>query len=142
MRIRFSPLLSTGTQTMVPTLMLFSLYLLVVGHDVPGGGFAGGLIASTGLLLIFLAFGRRGLRRALPIEPQTAMGIGLILAIAAGLIGLVFGGAFLTYEFAQWTMPIIGDVKVSTLLLFDLGVYVVVIGLVTTAILDLGSDPS
>jgi multisubunit Na+/H+ antiporter MnhB subunit len=140
MRVRFSPLLSTGTQTMVPTLMLFSLYLLVVGHDVPGGGFAGGLIASTGLLLIFLAFGRRGLRRALPIEPQTAMGIGLILAIAAGLIGLVFGSTFLTYEFAQWTMPIIGEVKVSTLLLFDLGVYVVVIGLVTTAILDLGSD--
>lgn len=140
MRIRFSPLLATGTQTMVPTLMLFSVYLLVVGHDVPGGGFAGGLIASSALLLVFLAFGRRGLRRALPIDPETAMGIGLILAIAAGLVGLVFSGTFLTYEYIEWSVPVVGDIKVSTLLFFDLGVYLVVIGLVTTAVLELGSD--
>jgi multisubunit Na+/H+ antiporter MnhB subunit len=140
MRIRFSPLLATGTQTMVPTLMLFSVYLLVVGHDVPGGGFAGGLIASSALLLVFLAFGRGGVRRAFPIDPETAMGVGLILAISAGTIGLVFGDAFLTYTYAQWTVPVVGDIKVSTLLLFDIGVYIVVIGLVATAILKLGSD--
>lgn len=140
MRIRFSPLLATGTQTMVPTLVLFSVYLLVVGHDVPGGGFAGGLIASAALLLIYLAFGRRGLRRVLPVHPHTTMGVGILLAITAGVIGLVFGGVFLTYEYAQWSVPVIGDIKVSTLLLFDLGVYAVVVGLVTTAILELGSD--
>ena len=142
MKIRFSPLLAAGAQTMVPTLMLFSVYLLVVGHDVPGGGFAGGLIASAALLLVFLAFGRRGLRRAFPIDPETAMGFGLALAIAAGVVGLVFGGTFLTYEYAEWTVPAIGDIKVSTLLAFDLGVYIVVVGLVTTGILRLGSDPS
>jgi multicomponent Na+:H+ antiporter subunit B len=139
-RIRFSPLLATGTQTMVPTLALFSVYLLVVGHDVPGGGFAGGLIASAALLLIYLAFGRRGLRRTLPVQPQTAMGVGILLALTAGTIGLVFDGTFLTYEYAQWSAPLIGDIKVSTLLLFDLGVYAVVVGLVTTGILELGSD--
>ena len=142
MRIRFSPLLAAGAQTMVPTLMLFSVYLLVVGHDVPGGGFAGGLIASSALLLVFLTFGRRGLRRAFPIDPETAMGFGLVLAIAAGVVGLVFGGTFLTYEYAAWTVPVIGDIKLSTLLAFDLGVYIVVVGLVTTATLKLGSDPS
>ena len=105
MRIRFSPLLATGAQTMVPTLMLFSIYLLVVGHDVPGGGFAGGLIASSAFLLVFLTWGRRGLRRAFPFDPDTA-------------------------------------IKVSTLLAFDLGVYLVVVGLVTTAVFKLGSDPS
>jgi multisubunit Na+/H+ antiporter MnhB subunit len=140
MRIRFSPLLAIGTQTMVPTLMLFSVYLLVVGHDVPGGGFAGGLIASSALLLVFLAFGSGGVRRAFPINPETAMGVGLILALLAGSIGLVFGNTFLTYTYAQWTVPVIGDIKVSTLLLFDVGVYLVVIGLVATAILNLGSD--
>ncbi len=142
MRIRFSPLLATGTQTMVPTLMLFSVYLLVVGHDVPGGGFAGGLIASSALLLVFLAFGRRGVRRAFPIDPETAIGVGLILAMSAGAIGLVFGDTFLTYAYAEWSTPVVGDIKVSTLLLFDIGVYIVVIGLVVTAILELGSDPS
>lgn len=140
MRIRFSPILAAGAQTMVPTLMLFSVYLLVVGHDVPGGGFAGGLIASSALLLVFLTFGRRGLRRAFPIEPETAMGFGLALAIAAGVVGLMFGGTFLTYEFVEWTVPVVGNIKVSTLLAFDLGVYIVVVGLVTTAILKLGSD--
>jgi multicomponent Na+:H+ antiporter subunit B len=142
MKIRFSPLLAAGAQTMVPTLMLFSVYLLVVGHDVPGGGFAGGLIASAALLLVFLSFGRRGLRRVFPIDPETAMGVGLLLALAAGVVGLVAGGAFLTYEYAEWTVPVIGDIKVSTLLAFDVGVYLVVIGLVTTGILKLGSDPT
>ena len=61
MSIRFSPLLATGTRVVVPTLVLFSVVLLVVGHDAPGGGFAGGLVASAAVLLIFLAFGHRGL---------------------------------------------------------------------------------
>ena len=106
MRIRFSPLLAAGAQTMVPTLMLFSVDLLVVGHDVPGGGFAGGLIASSALLLVVLTFGRRGLRRAVPIDPETAMGFGRVLAIAAGVEGLVFGGTWVTSEYGAWTGPV------------------------------------
>lgn len=142
MNIRFSPLLATGTQSMVPTLVLFSVYLLFVGHDVPGGGFAGGLIASLALLLVYLSFGARGLRRALPVEPDIIMGLGLVLAVLAGLAGLFVEGTFLTYTFAEWSAPLIGDIKVSTLLFFDLGVYVLVIGLVATATLRLGAEAS
>lgn len=140
MRIRFSPLLATGARTMVPTLLLFSIYLLVVGHDVPGGGFAGGLIAATALLLVFLAFGHRGLQRALPFDPEIVMGIGLSLALAAGLIGLFFQETFLAYSYVAETVPLVGEVKVSSLLLFDLGVYVLVIGLVVGAVLRLGTE--
>ena len=138
MNIRFSPLLATGTRTMVPTLVLFSVFLLVTGHDVPGGGFAGGLIASAALLLVFLAFGARGLKRALPLDPEALTGIGLAAAILAGIVGLVFNDTFLTYTYASAELPLIGDVKISTLLLFDVGVYILVIGLVATAILRLG----
>ena len=138
MNIRFSPLLATGTRTMVPTLVLISVFLLVTGHDVPGGGFAGGLIASAALLLVFLAFGARGLKRALPLDPEALTGIGLAAAILAGIVGLVFNDTFLTYTYASAELPLIGDVKISTLLLFDVGVYILVIGLVATAILRLG----
>lgn len=140
MNIRFSPLLATGTRTMVPTLVLFSVFLLVTGHDVPGGGFAGGLIASAALLLVFLAFGARGLKRALPLDPEALTGVGLAAAILAGIVGLLFSDTFLTYTYASAELPLIGDVKISTLLLFDVGVYILVIGLVATAVLRLGSD--
>lgn len=142
MRVRRSPLLTAGTRTMVPTLVLFSAYLLVVGHDVPGGGFAGGLIASSALLLVFLTFGTSGLDRALPIDPEALTGVGLALAIVAGLIGLFFEGTFLTYTYASVSAPVLGDIKVSSLLLFDLGVYALVVGLVATAVHRLGGEAS
>lgn len=140
MIVRFSPLLATGARTMVPTLTLFSIYLLFVGHDIPGGGFAGGLVASIGLLVMFLAFGERGLRRALPVDSLTVMGTGLLLAVAAGLIGILSGDAFLAYTFRSFDLPLVGELKVSSLLLFDLGVYVLVIGVVETALQRLGGE--
>lgn len=140
MNVRFSRLLATGARTMVPTLALLSVFLLVVGHDVPGGGFAGGLVASIGLLVMFLAFGERGLRRTLPIDSLMVIGIGLLLAVGAGLIGLVAGNAFLEYTFATRQVPLIGELKVSSLLLFDLGVFVLVLGVVETALQRLGGE--
>lgn len=140
MIVRLLPLLATGARTMVPTLVLFSIFLLIVGHDVPGGGFAGGLVASIALLLMFLSFGERGLRRALPVDPLTVTGAGLLLAVLGGLIGVVNGTAFLTYTFASADLPLVGEVKVSSLLLFDLGVYVLVIGVVETALQRLGGE--
>lgn len=139
MNIRFSPLLATGTRVLVPTLVLFSVVLLVVGHDAPGGGFAGGLVASAAVLLIFLAYGVRGVRRALPVEPEMVIAVGLALAIAAGVLGALFRGTFLTATYAATQLPLIGDVKLSSLLLFDVGVYVLVVGLVTAAIVRLGT---
>ena len=92
------------------------------------------------LLLVFLAFGARGLQRALPLDPEALTGIGLAAAILAGIVGLLFNDTFLAYTYASAELPLIGEVKLSTLLLFDVGVYVLVIGLVATAILRLGTD--
>lgn len=140
MHIRFSPLLATGVRTMVPTLAVFSLYVLVVGHDIPGGGFAGGLIGSAALLLIYLAFGDRGVRRALPTEPEVVVGLGLAIAFTAGALGLVVDGIFLSSLTAATEVPAIGTVKITSVLVFDAGVYLVVLGLIGTAIVRLGSE--
>ena len=140
MRIRFSPMLATGSRTLIPTLAAFSIFLLVVGHDIPGGGFAGGLIIASALLMIFLAFGERGVRLALPFEPEAVTGVGLGAAILGGVLGWLAESAFLAYATATLSIPLIGDVKLTTLLLFDVGVYLIVLGLVGTAVVRLGGD--
>lgn len=140
MKIRFSLMLATGTRTMVPTLVLFSVYVLIVGHDSPGGGFAGGLIAAIALLLVYLAFGTRGMRRLLPVAPEVLIGAGLGAALVAGTLGIFAHGDFLTYTYAATDLPLIGEFKLSSLLLFDVGVYVLVVGLAATAITRLGGE--
>lgn len=140
MHIRFSPLLATGARTMIPTLIAFSLYLLIVGHDAPGGGFAGGLVGSAALLLVYLAYGDRGVRRVLPTSPEIITGMGLGVAFLAGALGLLIDGAFLGALEAKTSLPLIGDVKVTSVLVFDMGVYLVVLGLIATAIVRLGGE--
>jgi multicomponent Na+:H+ antiporter subunit A len=140
MNVRLSPLLATGARTMIPTLIVFSVYLLVVGHDSPGGGFAGGLVGAAALLLVYLTFGDRGVRRIMPVEPEILTGIGLAVAFVAGLLGLVFDDAFLAALSASTEVPLIGTVKITSVLFFDAGVYLVVVGLVGTATLRLGAE--
>lgn len=140
MHIRFSPLLATGARTMIPTLVVFSLYVLVVGHDLPGGGFAGGLLGAAALLLVYLAYGDRGVRRALPTDPEIVVGIGLAVALLAGVFGLFGNDGFLTSLSASADVPVLGTVKVTSVLMFDVGVYLVVLGLVGTAIVQLGEE--
>ena len=125
---------------MVPTLALFAVFLLIVGHNVPGGGFAGGLLLAAALLMVFLAFGERGVRLALPAEPETLTGVGLSLALLGGIVGWLFEGAFLAYASAPVTLPLVGEFKLTTLLLFDLGVFILVVGLVATATIRLGGE--
>ena len=97
---------------------------------------------SSALLLIFFAFGGHGLRRAVPGDPEMLTGVGLGLAMLGGLSGWLFADAFLAYASAALTLPLIGELKLTSLLLFDLGVYVLVVGLVVTAVLRLGEETS
>jgi multicomponent Na+:H+ antiporter subunit B len=125
---------------MIPTLLLFSLYLLLVGHDQPGGGFAGGLVGAAALLLVYLGYGDRGVRRILRVDPEAVAGFGLVIAVVAGLLGMVVGESFLEALFLETTVPGLGKVKLSSVLLFDTGVYLVVVGLVATGIVRLGGE--
>lgn len=120
-----------------PGIFLLSLVFLVRGHDEPGGGFIGGLVAGAGIVLEYLARGPERLRRFPPIPAASLLGAGLALAVAYGLAGLAFGDAFL--RGAVWSADLgVGELKVAASLAFDLGVYLVVAGLVLAYLRSFG----
>jgi multicomponent Na+:H+ antiporter subunit B len=107
-------------------LLLFSVFMLLRGHDEPGGGFVGGLLAAGAFALYMLAFDVEAARRLLRVNPLTLVGVGLLVAAAGGTAALGAGRPFLTGLWHPEPIPGIG--KISTVLAFDIGVYLVVVG--------------
>jgi len=105
-----------------------ALYLLIRGHDLPGGGFAAGVTMSIALILQYLAAGTRSVEYRLRIRPLTWMGLGLLLAVGTGVGASAFGYPFLTTWFRYAAVPVLGDVPLASALLFDLGIFVLVVG--------------
>ncbi len=140
MRIRHSILAGTGSRTIVPTIVAVSMFMLVVGHDAPGGGFIGGLLAGAALLVVYLAGGNASVQRLIPVEPRLLIGSGIAIAVATATLGLVFGSAFLDAGKLTVDVWLFGTISVGSALLFDLGVYLIVVGLVATVLLELGAS--
>ena len=113
---------------MFPVIVLFALYLFIRGHDLPGGGFAAGIALAIGFLLQYLAGGARWVEERLVILPVRWIGFGLLLAVATGLGSLLFGYPFLTSYFQYTEIPYVGKMPTATALLFDLGVFSLVVG--------------
>ncbi|MFC3124155.1 MnhB domain-containing protein [Pseudoroseomonas globiformis] len=111
-------------------MIVVSLFILYRGHNEPGGGFIGGLIAASGFAILALAEGIRPARRAMRVHPVTLLGVGLSLGLLSGLPGLVSHGSFLTH---WWFHS--GSFHIGTTLLFDLGVYFAVVGGVLSLVL-------
>jgi multicomponent Na+:H+ antiporter subunit B len=131
-----SLILRTTTQLLITVLLLFSVFLLLRGHDLPGGGFLGGLMAATALALYAIANGLVEARALLRVPPQSLIGSGLGAAVVAGLWALTTGDPFLTGLW--WVVPLgAQELKLSTVLLFDIGVYLVVVGVVLTMLFAL-----
>jgi multicomponent Na+:H+ antiporter subunit A len=122
------------------TVVILSLYLLFAGHNAPGGGFAGGLVAGLALIVRYLAGGRYELGEAAPIDAGTLLGAGLLIACTSGVIGVMAGGDILQSIILEGTLPIFGDVKLVTSLFFDIGVYLIVVGLVLDILRSLGAE--
>ena len=117
-------------------MVVFSIFILLRGHNDPGGGFIGGLIAASALAIYGISNGVPPVRRAIHFHPISYAGFGLLLAAIAGLPSLVMGVPFLT---GLWVYPKIGEVELalSTTLVFDIGVYLVVVGAITAIALAL-----
>lgn len=131
-----SIILTTVSRSLTGLLLLFSFFLLLRGHNLPGGGFAGGLVAASGIVLHALANGFPSARRLLWMDPRSIMGVGLLVAIASGLPGMLYGLPFLTGLWDQTPFPVVG--KLGTPLLFDAGVYITVLGMVCLIVFSLG----
>ncbi|ACM35916.1 MULTISPECIES: Na+/H+ antiporter subunit B [Rhizobium/Agrobacterium group] len=118
-------------------MLLFSVFVLLRGHNEPGGGFIGGLIAASGFAIYAMAFGVQAVRRALYVHPLSVAGFGLLMACLSGFVSAFVGVPFMT---GLWITPhIFGvDVPVATVTSFDIGVYLVVVGAITSIALALG----
>jgi len=123
-----SLVLKVISRTLLPVSLIYSVYLLWRGHNEPGGGFVGGLVAASGFVVYALPRGRNALRRLLLVSPETIAGVGVILALVSGVPALLYGQPFLTH---QWTETNFG-LALGTPLLFDSGVYLAVNGAVLT----------
>ncbi len=125
-------ILRTTSRFLFALLLLLSVFLLLRGHNEPGGGFIGALVAVGAYALYALAHGLPEARRLLPLPPLRLVGLGLLLALLGGLLGPLKGQPFMTGIWLEaW------GVKVGTPLIFDLGVYLTVFGALLTAILAL-----
>jgi multicomponent Na+:H+ antiporter subunit A len=128
------------TRLLFHSVILFSIYLLLAGHNMPGGGFAGGLMAGLALTIRYLAGGRFELAEASPVSAGLLLGGGLGLAGLSAAAPLFFGGQVLQSAIIKFTWPIFGEIKFVTSTIFDIGVYLVVVGLVLDVLRSLGSE--
>jgi multicomponent Na+:H+ antiporter subunit B len=137
-----SMVLATAARAVQPLLLLFSLFVLLRGHNAPGGGFAGGLVAAAAFTLIVIAYDPETARRSLRADPRHIFAVGLLLAVASGVVALLVGGAFLEGLWVE--VPLIMGVSLDfgTPLLFDVGVYLTVLGAVLTIVLALAEAPA
>ncbi len=133
-------ILNTATAYLLPLLLLFSVFLLLRGHNEPGGGFAGGLVAAAGFALLATGAGVEAARRALRADPRTLIAAGLVVAIASGLPGLLEGRAFLAGVWWTLELPGGGSFYLGTPLLFDVGVYLAVAGTVLAIVFALEEE--
>jgi multicomponent Na+:H+ antiporter subunit A len=121
-------------------VLLMSLWLLFAGHNQPGGGFVGGLLAGSAIALRYIAGGIDEVRRHSRFRPWSVLGAGLLLATTAATVPLVAGNAVLDAGYTTIDVPIIGTVNVSSALAFDVGVYLTVVGMVLMAFEAFGED--
>ena len=131
-----SLILRTATRYLFPLILLFALFALFRGHNEPGGGFVGGLLAASAYILNIFAFGIEHARESLRVPPISLIGLGLALAVSSAFISpIVAGGDFMTAVWSSIEIPSVG--KLSTPLLFDTGVMFVVIGVTLLIIFTL-----
>lgn len=129
----------TSAVFLLPALVVFSIVVLLRGHNEPGGGFVGGLVAASAFSLYALAYTVGEARRKLPLSLPMILGLGLACALLSGAPGALMGNAWFTGVWPK-AIPTFGGVKIGTVLLFDIGVYLTVLAVTCMMIFSLAED--
>ncbi|MCP3740635.1 Na(+)/H(+) antiporter subunit B [Rossellomorea sp. BNER] len=133
-------ILQTITTVVAFIIILFSLSLFFAGHYNPGGGFIGGLMTSGAIVLLLLAYDIKTVTNILPIDYKVLIAVGLLFAVGTGAGALLFNAPFLTHAYQYFHLPLLGKTSLHTAVLFDTGVYLVVIGVTMTIIQTIGES--
>jgi multicomponent K+:H+ antiporter subunit A len=115
-------------QWLFPTIVVFAIYLFLRGHDLPGGGFVAGVTMSIAFIVQYMASGTKWVEARLRILPIRWIGIGLLIAVGTGVASWMFGYPFLTSSSQYVDLPLLGRLPLASALVFDLGVFVLVVG--------------
>lgn len=137
-RTTITPLLSITSNILLPLLIIFSIYLLIRGHNEPGGGFVGGLVAASSFTLFAIANGVETAREKLKVNPRTLILAGITTMFSSAIFPLLLGKAFMKSFWFERQLPVIG--KVGTPLIFDLGVYLLVTGVALMIIFSFAEE--
>ncbi len=135
-----STVLEVTTRLLFPTMLVLSLWLLFIGHNNPGGGFVGGAVAGIAFVLRYLAGGNDELTEAIPLAPGRIMGLGLFIAGAGALSPLLAGNAVLQSTPVDWSLGPVGALHFTTAMILDVGVYVLIVGLVLDLVASVGGE--
>ena len=133
-------ILQTATKVIVFVIFVVAFFLLNAGNTAPGRGCIGPLMASSAVVLLFLAFDLETIKKVLPFNFQYVTALGLLIAFLTALGAAFFKYPLLTHTFAYVDLPILGETELTTALIFDIGVFLTVIGATMTVILTIGED--
>lgn len=133
-------ILHTTTKILVFIILTFSIYVLFAGHHHPGGGFVGGLVTASAIVLLYIAFDAKTVREIIPIDFKLIGALGALVAIGTGAASLLYDVPFLTQAYESFHLPLIGEVELASAVLFDIGVYGAVVGTTMTIISSISED--
>lgn len=133
-------MLQTATKVVTFIILMFAVHIFFAGHYTPGGGFVGGLLTTSAIVLLMLAFDIETVKKILPLNYVMMTAIGLLLALATAAASIIFDVPFFTHAYDYFDLPLFGKTSLHSAMLFDAGVYLVVVGVTMTIIQTIGED--
>lgn len=133
-------ILQTVTKIVVFIILTFGVELFLSGHNNPGGGFIGGLVLSSAFVLLYLVHDIETVHKGIPFDFKKVAALGAFLAVGTGIGSVLLGKDFLTQAAGHFNLPVFGETELSTVIIFEAGVALTVVGVIVTIISTISKD--